>query len=239
MNRAVSTLAAAAAGVALAHAAPSVAFLRTLRYHAMPGFSGLGREDHVALTFDDGPSPRSTPLFLEILAKYGIKATFFVCGRELAKYPTLGQDIVNGGHEIAVHGWDHRCMLWRTPRATFRELARTRDLIEGVTGVRPRFFRAPYGVFSTASLIAARKLSLTPIVWTTWGFDWTSHCTPESVLATVTKNLDGGGTILLHDADEFGTRDAWQAALTALPALFSHCEAKNLTLGPLRDHGLR
>jgi peptidoglycan/xylan/chitin deacetylase (PgdA/CDA1 family) len=238
MRRTLSTVAIAGAGVGAAHALPAAAFLTPVR-RCLPRLSGVGDPGHVALTFDDGPHPRSTPHFLRMLDDHGIRATFFVLGSELANAPSLGRDIVDAGHEIAVHGWEHRCLLQLGARATYEELARTRNLIEDVTGQRPRWLRAPYGVFSTPALVAARRLGLAPVLWTCWGFDWTARSTGHSVLKTVTRGLRGGGTILLHDSDVAASSGAWQATLEALPPLFALCHRQGLRLGPLCEHGVR
>src|SRR5205807_8055888 len=116
--------------------------------------------DHVALTFDDGPNPRSTALFLHALAEHHVHATFFLLAKELAGYPTLGAELVAAGHEIAVHGWDHRNLALRTPWATYDHLARARDVIASLTGTQPRWFRPAYGVLTTAALWSARRLDL-------------------------------------------------------------------------------
>ncbi|MEV6904041.1 polysaccharide deacetylase family protein [Amycolatopsis sp. NPDC051372] len=226
----------AAAGALVAHAAPAALFLPHLRTDAL---AGVGDPGHVALTFDDGPHPRSTPHFLALLAKTGTRATFFVLGRELARCPELGREIVAAGHELAVHGWDHRCFLRRFPSALHDDLARTVELITDVAGVRPRWLRAPYGVFSAGSLVAARKLGLRPVLWTAWGFDWSARATPASVAATVHKGLRPGGTILLHDSDTAAsTVGSWRSALGALPAILVGCADRGLAVGPLREHGV-
>lgn len=238
MRRILTAAAVAGAGAAAAHSLPAAAFLTPVR-RFLPRLSGIGDPGHVALTFDDGPNPRSTPYFLRLLESYRIKATFFLLGSEFAKAPELGRDIADAGHEIAVHGWEHRCLLRFSPRTTYEGLARTKDLIERTTGHRPRWFRAPYGVFSTSSLVAARRLDLTPVLWTCWGFDWTARSTGQSVLKTVTRALRGGGTILLHDSDVAASYGAWQSTLAALPPLFEDVRAAGLRLGPLREHAVR
>jgi peptidoglycan/xylan/chitin deacetylase (PgdA/CDA1 family) len=228
----------AATAVGLAHVTPSAAFIPALRAVLFPGLAGIGDPGHVALTFDDGPHPRSTPRFLHLLAGHDVRATFFVLGRELARSPGLGREIVDAGHEIAVHGWDHRCLLRRGPRATYEDFARAAELIERTTGARPRWVRAPYGVFSGASLVAARRLELTPVLWTCWGFDWTSRATPRSVAETVTRGLRGGGTVLLHDSDIAASVGSWRSTLGALPVVLRQCRERGLRVGPLAEHGL-
>jgi peptidoglycan/xylan/chitin deacetylase (PgdA/CDA1 family) len=227
-----------AGGIAAAHASPALTSIGPLRRRLLPGLSGVGDPEHVALTFDDGPDPRSTPTFLKALQAYQVHATFFLLGGALARNRSLGRELAAAGHEIAVHGWDHEVLLTRGPRATYNELARTRDLIAEVTGEIPRWYRPPYGVLTAPALRAARRLDLTPVLWTTWGRDWTAKATGPSVLDTVNRNLRGGGTVLLHDSDCTSAPGAWRATLAALPALLDLIEDRGLQVGPLRAHAL-
>ncbi|MFJ4848572.1 MULTISPECIES: polysaccharide deacetylase family protein [unclassified Streptomyces] len=222
--------------LAAAHAAPVVSTFGPLRNRVMPRLAGQGRSDHVALTFDDGPDPLSTPFFLRLLAARRVHATFFLLGSEARRSPGLVRDIALAGHEIAVHGWRHRPLLLRGPRATYDDLARARDLVADLTGRQPRLFRPPYGVMTTAAHLTARRLGLTPVLWTCWGEDWRARATPRSVHRTVTADLRGGGTILLHDSDCTSAPGAWRSALGALPHILDTCQESGLTVGPLRDH---
>jgi peptidoglycan-N-acetylglucosamine deacetylase len=223
--------------LAAAHAAPVLSTFGPLRNRAMPRLAGRGRADHVALTFDDGPDPLSTPFFLRALEDRKVTATFFLLGCQASRSPGLVREIAAAGHEIGIHGWLHRPLLLRGPRATYDDFARARDTVGAVTGRTPRLFRPPYGVMSTAAHLAARRLGLTPVLWTAWGEDWRARATPESVHRTVTRDLDGGGTILLHDSDCTSAPGAWHSALGALPRILDICEERGLSVGPLREHG--
>jgi peptidoglycan/xylan/chitin deacetylase (PgdA/CDA1 family) len=226
------------AGLAIAHAAPGLTALRPVRRRLFPRLTGLGRPDHVALTFDDGPDPASTPAFLDLLAARHLHATFFMLGSMVAKAPQLAGEIAAAGHEIAVHGWDHRYTVLRSPWDVSGDLARARDAVSEATGQRPRFFRPPYGVLSSGAVLAARRLGLTPVLWSCWGKEWAPGATAGGVFATVVADLSGGGTILLHDSDCTSPVGAVSAALGALPWLLDECSARGLAVGTLADHGL-
>jgi peptidoglycan/xylan/chitin deacetylase (PgdA/CDA1 family) len=226
------------AGLAIAHAGPGLTALGPLRRRLFPRLAGLGRPDHVALTFDDGPDPASTPAFLDLLAARHLHATFFLLGSMVAEAPQLAAEIAAAGHEVAVHGWDHRYTILRSPWDVLGDLARARDAVSAASGQRPRFFRPPYGVLSSGAVLAARRLGLTPVLWSSWGREWAPGATADAVFAAVTADLTGGGTILLHDSDCTSPAGAAAAALGALPRLLDECSARGLAVGTLADHGL-
>ena len=226
-----------AVGVA-AQAAPALAAITPMRRILFPGLSGQGNVGHVALTFDDGPDPISTPRFLDFLAAERITATFFLLGSQLRRAPGLGAELVAAGHEVGVHGFEHRCLLTRSPAATHRDLAAARDLIADLTGTAPRWYRPPYGVLTTAGLLAARRLGMRSVLWTTWGRDWERGATPASIAATIARPLQPGGTILLHDSDCTSAPGSWSRTLAALPAVLDAVRGRGLALGPLGEHGV-
>jgi peptidoglycan/xylan/chitin deacetylase (PgdA/CDA1 family) len=192
----------------------------------------------IALTFDDGPDPLSTPHFLRLLDARGIRATFFLLGSMLNRAPGLARELAAEGHEIGIHGWLHRPLLLRGPRATYDDLARARDAVTDVTGRPPTLFRPPYGVMNTSAHLACRRLGLTPVLWTAWGEDWRGRATPDSVHRTVTRDLTGGGTVLLHDSDCTSAPGSWHTTLGALPRILDTCENNGWRIGPLREHGI-
>jgi len=227
----------ATAALAVAHAGPGITALRNVRTSLFPMLSGQARSDHVALTFDDGPDPVATPQFLDLLAKRGVRATFFMLGTQISAAPRLVADIADAGHDIGVHGWRHRYLPLRGPIATYADLARTKEIIAATSGVTPWLYRPPYGVLSTMALISAAKLDLTPVLWSSWGREWVPGSTPESVYGTLASDLSAGATVLLHDSDCTAPAGSWRAALGALPLLLDECDRRGLPVGPLSDHG--
>jgi peptidoglycan/xylan/chitin deacetylase (PgdA/CDA1 family) len=224
--------------VAVAWAGPSVVAIGPLRRQIFPRLAGIGDLRHVALTFDDGPHPVATPRLLRLLDAADIRATFFLLGRAAEQHPGIVRSMVDAGHEVGVHGYDHRLLLKRGPRDTAADLTRATEVIAALSGHRPRWWRPPYGVATTPALHAARRLNLQPVWWTCWGRDWTATATGDSVFRAVRRRLAGGGTILLHDSDHAAAPGAWQAMYDALPAILSMSRARGYTVGPLRDHGL-
>jgi peptidoglycan-N-acetylglucosamine deacetylase len=208
-----------------------------VRAAAFPRLAGRGDPGHVALTFDDGPDPAATPRFLDALASRGIRATFFMLGSMITQAPAVAAEVVAAGHEIGVHGFEHRYLPLRGPLAIRSDLTRAAELVAETTGSWPRFFRPPYGVLSGPSLLALRQLGLTPVLWGAWGREWTAGATGDSVLRHLLRGLDGGVTVLLHDSDKVKPALA-AAALAGLPFLLDECERRGLRVGPLGDHGL-
>jgi peptidoglycan/xylan/chitin deacetylase (PgdA/CDA1 family) len=231
-------VAGAALGLAGAHIGPAATWLPGVRGALSPALDGRGDPARVALTFDDGPDPRTTPHFLRALDELAVRATFFVLGSRLAAQPRLGARMAAEGHELAVHGWRHERPWFPRPRRDVQDLARTAELIAEVCGVRPVWYRPPYGILTGGRWNAARATGLRPVLWTAWGRDWTDAATPDSVRAEVGRTLRGGATVLLHDSDATGAPGSWRAALGALPLIVQDCRARGLSVGGLRDHGV-
>ena len=231
MSRVVVSVAAAAAA---AHLVPSVVSIDRSRLRAL---SGQSAAQHVALTFDDGPDPGSTPQVLDELDELQVRATFFVLGTQLAEHPETGRRMVDAGHEVAVHGWTHRPHLLRSPAAIFADLRRCAAAIETVTGRRPHFWRPPHGIPTGAGLLAARRLGLRPVLWTADGLDWRHDATAASIRDRIVARLAPGGVVLLHDSDALCAPGSSRRALDAVPGIVAHCRERGWSVGPLREHG--
>jgi peptidoglycan-N-acetylglucosamine deacetylase len=230
-------LALPALGAAVtAHALPAV-LARGPARRLTPRLAGEGRPGGIALTFDDGPDPLGTPAILETLEQLGWRATFFMLGMQVRRHPDVARAVVAAGHEIAVHGERHRNHLSRTPRGIHRDLRTATAEIADVTGVRPRWFRPPYGVMSSGTVWAAADLGLTPVLWTAWGLDWRAG-PAEDIVAEILRSLRSGGTVLLHDSDCTSRAGSWRSTLAALPLLAEELRARDLAVRPYGEHVL-
>ena len=223
----------AAAGAAWL--APGAAAAHPLTRRTLPGLAGVGRADHLALTFDDGPDPTSTPLILDELDRLGWKATFFLLGMMTDRYPDTAAEVAARGHEVAVHGYHHRCHLWRTPADISHDMARAFDVVSAATQRRPLWFRPPYGALSWPTVVAGRRLGLRPVLWSAWGRDWRPKSTAATVARDVRRGLRPGATVLLHDSDCTSAPQSWRATLASLPVLAAQLP-RSTTVGPLGDH---
>jgi peptidoglycan-N-acetylglucosamine deacetylase len=220
------------------HTAPALAGVSPFGVRVTPRLVGVGRPGHVALTFDDGPDPVSTPEILRVLDALGWRATFFMLGDMVRRAPGVARDVAAAGHEVAVHGDQHRNMLRRTPRACRDDVARAYDVVAAATSVEPRWFRPPFGILSTSCVRAARRHDMATVLWTTWGRDWRREATPGSVVADVTRRYVDGGTVLLHDADCESYPGSWKSTLGALPRLADEFAARGLEVGTVGEHGI-
>jgi peptidoglycan/xylan/chitin deacetylase (PgdA/CDA1 family) len=173
----------------------------------------LKQPDHsVALTFDDGPHPETTPAILDLLQHHNIKATFFLIGEKCEQYPELVHRIVAEGHQIANHSATHAYSISLSSRRAWREeIERCQRQIMSIVGTAPLLFRPPYGVTTPNLSKALADTGLTPVGWSLHTHDWTSSA--SGVLKRL-DTVDHGDIVLLHDS----CPNTVEALTTWLPA---------------------
>lgn len=233
MRGSAATATGAALAVAAAWSLPALAPLAPSLCRPLGIPRTLPGEDaaagRVALTFDDGPHPRGTPAVLEALAAAGARATFFLIGEQVRRSPALAREIAAAGHGVALHGDSHRLQLRVAPRALADDLDRGHATIAEATGVEPRLYRPPFGIFSPAGLAIVRRRGWAPLLWSRWGRDWRLHRTPAQIAGELTGRLEAGDVLLLHDADDYSQPGSWQRTAAALPAVLAQIERRGLT----------
>lgn len=158
---------------------------------------------HVALTFDDGPSPGHTEKVLDILRQENVKATFFVIGKKVMEHPMLLNWIDEEGHEIGNHTYSHTRVTWINDQKMLDEIRRTSLLIWDLTGKKVEYFRPPHGRLTNAKRKKIEAKGYKVIYWsvnaddfyhTTWGMR-----TPESIADRVISRVNGNDIVLMHD----------------------------------------
>jgi peptidoglycan-N-acetylglucosamine deacetylase len=188
----------------------------------------------IALTFDDGPDPDSTPAVLDALDRAGVTATFFVVGEQLERNWSIAREAAERGHELALHGFGHPDHHLLAPAAARDEVARGLGAFEAALGRRPRLFRPPYGRFSEASYEACVRLGLTPVYWSAWAMDW-EPIAPERIVDLATRDLADGMIVLLHDSPRYAARDSARPTADALFGFFEHVTGMGVPIGPVGD----
>ena len=185
-------------------------------------FRGQTEEKIVALTFDDGPHPVYTPRVLEILETFGVKATFFLIGRQSRSYPEVVQQIKARGHEIENHSDNHLFYLpWLPAERMRQEIVAAQETIHRITGSYPSFFRSPLGWVSDDLVAVCRELKL-PIINGSVKVGDVSLPGTEYIIQAVLDKTRNGAIIILHDAGGVGSyRDRTQT-LEALPIIIKN-----------------
>jgi len=185
----------------------------------------------VALTFDDGPNPDATPAILDCLAEHGVPATFFMVGRRAAQHAGLAREVVARGHEVGNHTYSHRNQWLLSPWGAAREIRRGSDAISQACGCTPLAFRAPWGMFTPATLHAAHQIGQRSVLWSvrSEGLIW--HPTVDEMVSHILSRTRGGDIINLHDAGGF--RDTPQRVLAALGRIVPRLREAGFRLAPL------
>lgn len=155
----------------------------------------------IAITFDDGPHPRLTPFLLRVLAQRGIRATFFLVGKQALLYPELVRDILTAGHELGSHSYSHQNMAKMSLLDVERELVQSRWALAQACGRRVVLFRPPGGHYSEAVRRAAAAYGFRPVFWTANISRYSGDPLPQ-VVQGLYADLQGGGIVLLHNGDD-------------------------------------
>jgi peptidoglycan/xylan/chitin deacetylase (PgdA/CDA1 family) len=160
------------------------------------GRPGDGR---LCLTFDDGPHPVHTPRILDLLRANGVRATFFVIGKNARRYPELLRRIVDEGHALGHHSFSHAEPHLTSSRQLMAEIAETRDVIDAATGRRPRLFRPPHGKLTAGKLWALWHSGFTVVLWNRDPKDFARASADELRAWVRGRPMSGGDVVLLHD----------------------------------------
>ena len=152
----------------------------------------------IALTFDDGPHPRYTPQILDILDKYGIKATFFAIGINADRYPDTMTMVIDRGHEIGNHTYTHPHVDRLDSQMLYDEVERCESALFSHTDYRTKLFRPPEGMIDGYVKSVIKQLDYKVILWDIDTMDW-ANTPPEKIAQNVIKSVSSGDIILMHD----------------------------------------
>lgn len=194
-------------------------------------------EPMVALTFDDGPDPRYTPLVLQLLARYGAHATFFDVGRHVLSYPDLARAEVRAGNEVANHTFDHYNLPGRPAAAVFGEIQSTADVLRASGVPEAHWFRPPRGEFDRDNARVVRAAGYRTVMWLLAVEHFVKHRPVSPEVDYLLSHVVPGTIILAHDAG--GDRSI---TMESIPLLLEGLRARGfrvVTVGTLFDEAAR
>lgn len=154
--------------------------------------------NHIALTFDDGPHPVYTEKILDILKKYNIKATFFMIGENVINYTSTALRVKEEGHEIGNHTVKHLSAKKSSPVELEADMLKCSQIINDMLNYKTVIMRPPEGALVDAVLSACDRLDCSIILWNVDTRDW-AHTSPKNIFKNVIENTDSGDIILMHD----------------------------------------
>ncbi|WP_276356608.1 polysaccharide deacetylase family protein [Cohnella caldifontis] len=186
----------------------------------------------VALTFDDGPDGKYTPKVLDILKEHGVKATFFLVGTQVEKYPDTAKRIMDEGHDIGNHSWSHQDLAKMTAKQLDVQILQTQDAIEKATGYRPDLVRAPNGSLSDGLISYLHDQHLSHVYWTVDPRDW-AGTSVATMRENVRKHTRPGGIILLHSFG--GRKNALDHTLKLLPLVIEDLKKAGYEFGTVDE----
>jgi peptidoglycan/xylan/chitin deacetylase (PgdA/CDA1 family) len=154
--------------------------------------------DRACLTLDDGPDPDVTPALLKELAARDVRCTFFLLTDQARSHPALAREIVAAGHEVALHGQDHRPVSAMSAAAARRYLSGARTALQDIVQQPVTLYRPPYGAQSLSSYLGARRAGLEVVVWSSDANDWVDRAA-GAVVSDALAGAEPGAIMLFHE----------------------------------------
>ena len=196
----------------------------------LPIYSVEREGKYVSLTFDAAWGNEDTQTLIDILGRYGVKATFFVVGDWVDKFPESVKALHDAGHEVMNHSNGHPHMAKLSAQKIIDEVSTCNDKIEAVTGVRPTLFRCPYGEYDDNVISTIRALDMVAIQWDTDSLDW-KNLTAAEITKRVTAKVKPGSIVLFHNAGLHTPE--------ALPGIIEYLQREGYTIVPVSELILR
>lgn len=165
----------------------------------LPVYSVQTEEKKIAITIDAAWEDDKTAFILDTLDQYGAKATFFLCGFWVEKYPDMVKEIFDRGHEIGNHSGTHPHMIKLSAAQMKKDVESCEVMIEKITGKRCSLFRAPFGEYNDAVILAMREAGYEVIQWDLDTVDWRQERSAQTILDTVVPKLHPGCIVLCHN----------------------------------------
>ncbi|HLD69253.1 MAG TPA: polysaccharide deacetylase family protein [Candidatus Omnitrophota bacterium] len=174
----------------------------------------------IALTFDDGPSEVWTPKILDELKKCDLKATFFMIGAHVKKFPQIARRVAQENHTIGNHGYAHSVLLYYTDEELEAEIKYTELVIKETTGATTKYFRPPKAWIRAGEKIKIRSMGYEVVLWSVNSKDWVPFH-HQQMVCSIARQVKSGDILLFHDSGgilkaEGGDRNQTVLAIPAL-----------------------
>jgi len=180
--------------------------------------SGTSKERNIALTFDDGPDDKFTPQVLDVLKAHGVKATFFLLGKQAEAHPAIVKRIIREGHAIGNHSYRHPLFTKITVEQFNKEVEQTEEVLNRLTGYRPKLLRPPYGEINEEQLLWAHSNGYVVVNWNVDSLDW-KNLGEQQVSGNILGHTKAGAIVLQHSAG--GDSQDLSGTVKALPAIIA------------------
>ena len=182
--------------------------------------------NEIALTFDDGPDSKYTPLLLDLLKEQEVKATFFLVADKALTSKDIYKMIISEGHSVGLHSFSHKSAWLSLPWQTKKDFEQSVKTLNNL-GHRVKFFRPPWGTFNLLTQYYAESNNLKTILWSVEAKDWSSSSTVEQIRNRVVDSIKSGDIIVLHDSN--GADKAPERTIRALREIIPNLKNQGYT----------
>ncbi len=186
-------------------------YYRNMSKNIVKRFNSQKKE--IALTFDDGPDKRYTPILLDILKQNNVKCTFFIVAEKALETPSLLKRIIEEGHSVGLHSLNHRSAWLSAPWQTKNDFKKSIKILEDL-GYKTSYFRPPWGTFNLFTSYYASKHNLKVVLWSSDFKDWRKSVSKYKLKSKILKDIKNGDIIVLHDSN--GAKGAPKKMISAL-----------------------
>lgn len=188
--------------------------------------------ENIYLTFDDGVDNKYTIEVLKVLKTYQVKATFFVVAEFAKNNPEIIKEIKEDGHIIGLHSLEHKNEIFQTPWNIRKDFSKSMDILKEL-GIKPKFFRPPWGHFSLAAIKEIKNLNLKIVLWNVIVGDWKANIDATTIADRLLRETEKGDIICLHDGR--GKNDAPKRTIEALEIVLPIWKSQGITFGTLEE----
>lgn len=188
--------------------------------------------ENIYLTFDDGVDSKYTTEVLRVLKTYKVPATFFVVAKFAKNNPEIVEAIKADGHVIGLHSLEHKNEIFQTPRGTRKDFSESMEILKE-QGIKPKFFRPPWGHFSLSAIKEIKSGNLKVVLWNVIVGDWKANIDARTIADRLLRETEKGDIICLHDGR--GENDAPKRTVEALEIILPIWKSQGFTFGTVEE----